>query len=33
MTTIDTLLSMPELLLQIFGHLEYRDIVSMGRTC
>ena len=33
MTTIDTMLLMPELLLQIFGHLEYRDIVSVGRTC
>ena len=30
MTTIDDLL--PELLLQIFGHLEYRDIVSVGKT-
>ena len=34
MTTIDTMLSMPEeLLLQIFSYLEYRDIVSVGRTC
>ena len=34
MTNIETLLSMPEeLLLQIFGHLEYRDIVSVGMTC
>ena len=32
--TIDTMLSMPEeLLLQIFSYLEYRDIVSVGRTC
>ena len=30
MPTIDHL--MPELLLQIFGHLEYRDIVSVGKT-
>ena len=30
MTTIDDLL--PELLLQIFSHLEYRDIISVGRT-
>jgi len=30
MATIDDL--MPELLLQIFSHLEYRDIVSVGRT-
>jgi len=30
MATIDDL--MPELQLQIFGHLEYRDIVSVGRT-
>ena len=33
MTTIDSLLPTPNVLLQIFGHLEYRDIVSVGRTC
>ena len=32
-TTIDSLLPTPNVLLQIFGHLEYRDIVSVGRTC
>ena len=33
MTTIDSLLPTPNVLLQIFGHLEYRDIVSVGMTC
>ena len=33
MAAIDILLPKPEMLLKIFGHLEYRDIVSVGRTC